>query len=99
MSDSVVIAIASGLGVAIGTWYTRRRGAKLEPKLLEILQAQPDLTARELAERAGVGNGWYATNRVLQALQLLVARKRVIGSVPAGTPLMRRVRETRYRLT
>jgi hypothetical protein len=98
VNDMLMVGIASGVGVTLATVWMWRRTASLEPKLDEVLQREQDLTASELAERIGLGGGWFATGRVLQALHAMVARGALVATVPADTPLTKRARATRYRV-
>ena len=98
MSDMLVVGIASGVGVTLATLWMWRRAASLGPKLGEVLQREQELTASELAERIGLGSGWFATGRVIQALNPMVARGELVATVPANTPLTKRARATRYRV-
>jgi hypothetical protein len=95
----LVVGIASGACVTFATLWMRRRAASLEPKLGEVLQQeQKDLTAAELAKRIGLGDGWFATGRVIQALHPMVTRGQLVATVPPNTPLTKRARATRYRV-
>ena len=98
MNEMLMVGIASGVGVAIATLWIRRKATNLESKLGEVFEREGDLTAQQLAEKIGLGGGWFATGRVLQALHPMVARGQLVATVPPGTPMTQRARAARYRL-
>jgi hypothetical protein len=98
MEDTIIIGIAAGISAAIAAIYTRNRAKKIEPMIIDALQTKSEQTATELAVNIGLGNGWFATSRVIRALEPMVQKGKLSAFVPENTPTLQKVRSTRYTL-
>jgi hypothetical protein len=79
MNDTLMIAIVSGIGVALALAIASRRGQKLEPRIREELTAAGGvLLLPELVTRIGLKDSFINRGKVIQAIAPMVQRGEVI---------------------
>lgn len=102
MDYQTIVAIASGVGVAIGLGIHQalqsRKNRALGERITSALQARNDRTLRELAEELGMG-GFLGRGKVFNALtEMANAGALEVLPAPEGTPQLKKVDFIRYRL-
>lgn len=76
----------------------RRRGAKLEERIVPLLKERGPMTLFEITGALGMG-GIMARGKVVLALGQMQMEKRLeVIPAPEGTPQLQKVKHIRYRL-
>jgi len=97
-----IVAIAGGVGVALGLGIFLARQAKQNAKLREEIRAQlgreATVSLPELVTRLGMKDGLMARGKVMNAINMMVASKDVVVEEPPGTTVSNRLSVLTFRL-
>lgn len=102
MDAGAVVAVAAGVGVAVGLGIhfarTSKKNAAMAERIREELRGAESIALPDLVTRLGLPDGFMSRGKVMAVLNPMVAAGEVLQEEPPGTTVKDRLSVLRFRL-